>query len=170
MDSAHLGAGPDFVLVARRNNSLSRAGRHRVFGSLVIVLLVVSLAFALHGAWLVLPFAGAEILVLYLAVRAVERHAGDFESVSISHDRVVLERWESGRVSRAEFSRYWAQVVFVPSSADGHALLAVRSHGRQVRFGRHLTDEQRREAARTLKQQLSAHLHWNQALESGESK
>jgi uncharacterized membrane protein len=170
MDSAHLGAAPDFVLLARRNNSLSRASRHRVFGSLVIVSLVISLGFALHGACLVLPFAGAEVLVLYLAFRAVERHAGDFEIVSIRGDRLVLERWESGRVSRAEFSRYWAQVVFEPSGADGHALLAVRSHGRQVRFGRHLTDEQRREAARTLKQQLNGTRHWNQALESGESK
>jgi uncharacterized membrane protein len=170
MDSAHTGAAPGFVLVARRNNSLSRAGRYRVFGSLVIVSLGISLTFALHGAWPVVPFAGAEMLVLYLAFRAVERHARDFESVSVSGDRVVLERWESGRVSRAEFSRYWAQVVFEPSSAGGHALLAVRSHGRQVQFGRHLTDEQRREAARTLKHQLSRHAHSSQALESGGSK
>lgn len=176
MDSAHPGPTPGFVLVARRNNSLSSAGRQWVFGSLVAFSLVISLAFASHGAWLVLPFAGAEMLVLYLAFRAIERHAGDFESVSVTGDRVVMERWESGRVSRDEFSRYWAQVVFEPSRAGGHALLAVRSHGRQVEFGRHLTEVQRREVARTLRRQLGSSRTYysnqgytNQALESGET-
>jgi uncharacterized membrane protein len=143
-----------YLLVSRRNNSLSSTGRSLVLGSFVLVSLAIALPFAFHGAWLILPFAGAEMVLLYLAFRAVERHAGDFENISISGHRVVVERCESGRVSRHEFNRYWAQVVFEPQ-AGREDLLALRSHGRLVEVGRHLTHEQRREVARALKRHLS---------------
>src|SRR5688572_3556515 len=103
-----------FVLVSRRNNSLSPRGRKVVLGSFIVIALAISLAFALHGAWLILPFAGAEVAVVYLAFRAIAQHAGDFESISISGERVLIERSERGRVDRHEFSRYWARVVFAP--------------------------------------------------------
>jgi uncharacterized membrane protein len=144
-----------YLLVSRRNNSLSSTGKSLVLGSFVLISLAISLPFAFHGAWLILPFAGAQMAVLYLAFRAVERHAGDFESISISGDRLVVERSETGRVSRHEFNRCWAQVVFEPGAPGGGEVLALRSHGRLVELGRHLTHEQRREVARTLKQHLS---------------
>ena len=145
----------EFLLIARRNNSLSSAGRAVVLGSLVALSLAISLAFAVQGAWLVLPFAGAEMFVLFLAFRFIERHAGDFESIAIKDDRVLIERWEIGRVSRYEFNRYWAQVVVSHSASAGKSvLLALRSHGRQVEFGRHLTEDQRDALARKLRQQL----------------
>jgi uncharacterized membrane protein len=154
MDLAQAEDARSFVLVARRNNSLSPTGRKLVLGSLFAIILAISLAFALHGAWLILPFAGAELAVLYLAFRVIARHAGDFESISISGDRVLVERWVLGRVDRHELSRYWARVVFEPSVPGRGDVLSLRSHGRQVEFGRHLTDEQRREVARTLRQEL----------------
>jgi uncharacterized membrane protein len=143
-----------FLLVARRNSSLSPRGRRIVLGSFVAIALAISLVFAFHGAWLILPFTGAELIVLYLAFRVMERHAGDYESIAINGDRVLIEQWERGRVERHEFSRYWARVVYAPSVAGRGDLLAVRSHGRQVEFGRHLTEDQRREVARTLKHEL----------------
>jgi uncharacterized membrane protein len=144
----------EFLLIARRNNSLSSAARAVVLGSLVALSLAISLAFAVQGAWLVLPFAGAEMFVLFLAFRFIERHAGDFESIAIKDDRVLVERWETGRVSRYEFNRYWAQVVVSHSASAGKSILALRSHGREVEFGQHLTEEQRDALARRLRQQL----------------
>lgn len=155
MQVANAGESDGFTLVARRNNSLSSAGRTLVVGSLATISLVISLAFALRGAWMILPFAGLEILVVYLAFRCFERHAGDFESLSIQDDRVLIVRRERGAVSRHEFNRYWAQVVLQPSRWGRQAVLALRSHGRQVEFGRHLTEEQRVEAARTIRARLT---------------
>jgi len=154
MDRAYDEEPHSFVLVSRHNNSLSSTGRTAVFGSFVLVSLAISLAFALHGAWMILPFAGAEMAVLYLAFRAIGRRAGDYESISISGDRVFIERWETGRTTRFEFNRFWAQVVVQQGRAGGVESLAVRSHGREVEFGRHLTPEKRAEVARTLKDRL----------------
>jgi len=154
MDCTDAGERGEFLLVARRNNSLSSTGRALVFGSLVALSLAISLAFAFQGAWFILPFAGAEMVVLFLAFRLIERHAGDFESIAIRGERVVVERWETGRVSRYEFNRHWAQVVVNQSVPHGNSVLALRSHGREVEFGRHLTDQQRDALAQTLRLQL----------------
>jgi len=144
----------EFLLIARRNNSLSATGRALVLGSLVLITLAISLAFALFGAWLVLPFAGAEVGVLCIAFRCMQRQAADFESLAIKGDRVLVERWDRGKMSRYELNRYWAQVVLHRGAAPGRSVLALRSHGREIEFGRHLTEEQRHALARTLRRQL----------------
>lgn len=157
MDCTDAGEPSEFFLIARRNNSLSSAGRAIVLGSLLVACLAISLAFAFNGAWLVLPFAGAEMLVLFLAFRFMERHAGDFESIAIKGDRVLVERWETGRVSRYELNRHWAQVVVHREGVTGRVSLGLRSHGKEVEFGTHLTEEQREAAVRALTQQLRNH-------------
>jgi len=157
MECVDAGESGGFVLIARRNSSLTRGGRNFVVGSLVSISAIISLGFACLGAWMVLPFAGAEMLVVYWAFRYIARHAGDFESISIDGGSVTIERWEMGRVSRFEFNRYWARLVMQPAARDGRDTLALRSHGRQVEFGRHLTQEQRREAARAIKARLNVH-------------
>ena len=85
------------TIVARRNNSLSTGGRRLVVGFLAAVVLAISLGFAFAGAWVVFPFGGLDVLLLYLAFRYMERHAGDYERVSIDGDKVVVELGQSGR-------------------------------------------------------------------------
>src|SRR5262245_46363084 len=97
-----------FSLVAKRNNSLSSTGRLLVFAFIFVVSVGIALAFALLGAWPILPFAGLEMLVLYLAFRYVDRHAGDYERIAISGGRVEVEFFQGGRTQRHEFHRTWA--------------------------------------------------------------
>ena len=92
--------------------------------------------------------------VLFLAFRHMERHAGDFESIAIEGEQVLVERWEVGKVSRYAFNRYWAQVVLRHPGPTGKTTLALRSHGREVEFGQHLTELQREALAHTLRQHL----------------
>ena len=80
----------EFSLVARRNNSLSSTGRLLVFAFIFVVSVGIAAAFAYFGAWLILPFAGLEMLVLYLAFRYIERHAADCELIEIDGDRLAL--------------------------------------------------------------------------------
>jgi uncharacterized membrane protein len=142
----------DYLLVARRNNSLSRSERRAVLCFIGAVSLAIALGFAAFGAWLVLPFAGLEILVLYLAFRVIDKHAEDYECLKIDGDRVRVEVVEGGRVRRMEFDRHWAQVV-LRESAGSHSL-AVRSHGREIELGRHLTDTERARIGRELRRHL----------------
>jgi len=151
MECVTAGKTAHFVLTARRNNSLSSSGRLLVFGFILAVSLGIALAFAwVLGAWLILPFTGVEMLVLYLAFRHVELHSGDYERVAIEGDKLNVEVLDGGRMSRRELNRGWAQVV---CAADGRDL-ALRSHGSEFRIGRHITEEQRLAMARNLRRVL----------------
>jgi len=140
----------EFERVARRNNSLSSTGRLLVFAFLFVVSVGIACAFAALGAWLILPFTGLEMLVLYWAFRTIDRHAADCERIAIAGDKVTVELYEAGRAQSHEFNRCWAQLAVSP---DG-GRLALRSHGREVEIGRHLSDEQRLALARELGRQL----------------
>src|SRR5690349_940898 len=117
------------TIVARRNNSLSTGGRRLVLGFLAAIVLAISLGFAVTGAWLVFPFGGLDVLLLYLAFRYMERHAGDYESMSIGGDKVVIERSQRGRTRRQEFNRHWVQAEYAAPSGGEGGKLVLRSHG-----------------------------------------
>jgi uncharacterized membrane protein len=92
--------------------------------------------------------------VLFLAFRYVEQHSGDFESIALKGESVLVEKWRLGAVSRYEFNRCWAQVILHRTGPAGRTTLALRSHGREVEFGQHLSEDQTEAVAQTLKQQL----------------
>jgi uncharacterized membrane protein len=141
----------DYVYTARRNNSLSSSGRLFVFSFILTVSLGIALAFSvLLGAWPIMPFAGLEMLVLYLAFRYMDRHAGDFERITIQGDNIAVEVQEGRHVMRLELNRYWAQVV---CEANG-SRLALRSHGREIEVGKHLCETERADVARELAREL----------------
>ena len=121
-----------------------------VFAALALLVLAIGAGFAALGAWLILPFAGLEMGVLYWAFRTIERRSRDYELIEIDDNQVRVERFESGSTSREAFSRYWARVVV---SRDG-SRLALRSHGRELEIGRVLSDAQRLQLATALERRL----------------
>ncbi len=155
MQGTQISGSGEFFLIARPNNSLSVEGRALVLGSLLFLSLAISVAFAFYGAWLVLPFTGVEMAVLVVAFAYMQRHAADYESIAIDGDRVLIERWETGSNRRYEFNRHWAQVVIHRERAAGSTVVALRSHGREIEFGQHLTEPQKLAVAQTLRQQFS---------------
>ncbi len=144
----------EYCLIARRNHSLSSTGRQLILASIFVVFLAICLAFATIGAWLVLPFAGLELVAVYWAFRCMERRAADFESIVISGDRLVIERREQGRTSRFECNRYWAQVRWNPARRGRRGFLVIQSHGREVEFGRHLPEDKLRALVAHVRYQI----------------
>ena len=145
------GEAAEYVYTARRNNSLSSSGRRLVFAFILTVSFGIAAAFSMVlGAWPILPFAGVEMAVLYVAFRYIDRHAGDYERITIRGDSVAVEVRDGTDIASFELSRYWAQVVCEHAGAR----LALRSHGREIEVGRHLCDEQRLEMARGLAREL----------------
>ena len=145
------GKAAEYVYIARRNNSLSSSGRRLVFAFILTVSFGIAAAFSMVlGAWPILPFAGVEMAVLYVAFRYIDRHAGDYERITIRGDSVAVEVRDGTDIASFELSRYWAQVVCEHEGAR----LALRSHGREIEVGRHLCDEQRLEMARGLAREL----------------
>lgn len=151
MDRVAGGETAEFVYTARRNNSLSSSGRLLVFGFILFVSLGIAAAFALvFGAWPILPFAGIEMGVLYLAFRYIDAHAADYERITIRGDAVAVEVREGAQIRSFQMNRCWARVV-----CDGEgARVALRSHGREVEVGRHLCAGERARVAGELAREL----------------
>jgi uncharacterized membrane protein len=144
---------PGYVYILRRNNSLSSSERLLVFGFILAVSMGIAAGFAMIcGAWPILPFAGIEMLVLYAAFHYVDRHAADYERITIRGNTVSIEVHEGNRIVRQEMNRYWARVVF---AFDG-SRVALRSHGREFEIGRHLCQTKRADMARELERELRA--------------
>ncbi len=145
------GETAEYVYTARRNNSLSTPGRQLVFGLILAVSVGIAGGFSLlFGAWPIMPFAGLEMAVLYIAFRYMDRHAADYEQITIRGGSVAIEVHEGTKVRRLELNRYWASVV-----CDAHGgRLALRSHGREVEIGRHLCEERRLQMALELRREL----------------
>lgn len=144
----------DFEVIVRPNCSLSPRGTLYVVVSIAIYSFFIGLGFALMGAWLVLPFAGLEVLAIAYAFYLVYCHSGDYESITIKDDTLCIEKHSYQHNSQIVFNRYWARVLLrkLPS---GDQTLFLRSHDREVEFGsRFMSSEQRLLLAEQLKKRV----------------
>jgi uncharacterized membrane protein len=149
-------AEPEFCVVSRRNDSLGSRWRWRAYASLCIVSFGLALGFAALGAWMVLPYSALEMAVLYLAFRWIERHAADWERVSVCGDRVIVERERAGMRTRREFNRYWARVEVEEGAFNHPPRLKLWFAGQGMPFGDALSTVERAIVARDLRRALAA--------------
>ena len=154
-DIPPLPAEPEFCVTSRRNDSLGSRWRWRLFASLVVVSFGFALAFAAFGAWLVLPYSALEMVVLYVAFLWIERHASDWERISVAGDRVMIERQRSGVLVKYEFNRYWTRVEVADEGLARTPRLRLRSAGTCVAVGEELSATERMSLARDLRRVLA---------------
>ncbi len=143
-----------FVFQSRPNLSLTRPQERLVFWSLAVLCFATASGFAWLGYWLILPFAGLEIGLLGWAFRVLRSREGDYESLVIEGDVVVLE-WHCGnRGERREMNRQWARVVCNCRTPGRNCRLSLCSHGRATEVGQYLSDEARLKLAASLRSRL----------------
>ncbi|MEO8739977.1 MAG: DUF2244 domain-containing protein [Casimicrobiaceae bacterium] len=152
---ANPAADLQYSVIARRNDSLGSRGRWLIFTALCAVSLGLALAFAAFGAWLVLPYSVLEMGVLFLAFWFFERHAGDWESLTVDGDRVVVERQRCGVASRQEFNRFWTRLEWEPDRFGQPSQLAVCHGMTRLRFGADLAADARAAIAKDLRRALA---------------
>ena len=154
-DIPPLPAEPEFCVVSRRNDSLGSRWRWRLFASLCAVSFGLALAFAAFGAWLVLPYSALEMLVLYVAFRWIDRHATDWERVTVAGDRVTVERERGGVLARHEFNRFWTRVELQVDGFGRSPRLELRFAGKSIAVGEELSAPERARLARDLRRALA---------------
>ena len=137
----------------RPNQSLSWRQAIQVYAAIAIVCLGIGIAFALHGFWTVLPFAGLEILVLGAAFYMCLTRSQIREVVSVNASTVAVEKGRQTPEERWECPRAWAQVrLEKPHISWYPSRLAIAFQGRQVELGAFLNEEERRALAAELQQ------------------
>ncbi|MEN8802150.1 MAG: DUF2244 domain-containing protein [Thiogranum sp.] len=139
----------------RPNCSLSWRGVVRFYIGMVAVSFSIATAFALQGVWLILPFAGLEMLVLGAALYIVARRGCCWQTVLIHGDHIEIVKHDLNSDRQQTFKRAWAQVKLEQARIKGYpSRLTIRSHGRAVEIGSYLADKERENLALELRQAM----------------
>lgn len=143
----------DFSLTVKRNCSISPQTLLWLLFATVLLSFGIAIGFALLGAWLVLPFAGVEMIALAVALYVNGKHAADYEriqrvggtlTVEVSNaDCVAVHRFEASRVR-----------VFADEMRNGLRIILVERE-RELEVGRHLDAPARRGLAALLRARLA---------------
>lgn len=137
--------------------SLSVRGAAVFFGVVCAATLGIAGTATLLGFWPVLPFAGAEMLLLGWALRANMQRRFEHETIDVSEAEVIVEQWQYSahgvNPRRFVFPRHWARVkIRRPQSPLHRGQLVIESHGRAREVGKFLTEEERLQLAVELRQ------------------
>jgi uncharacterized membrane protein len=142
-----------FSLTLKRNCSMSPAGLAGAFAALALLAIAIGIAFALAGAWLVLPFAGLEALLLGVAFLLTARHATDYERIELACGPLSVEVGEAAGTKRYELEARGASVRLEKNEGYGARLL-LSAPRQELEIGRHLDAEARLELAAELAKRL----------------
>jgi uncharacterized membrane protein len=137
--------------LSKRNCALSPRQLAAWFVSLSVLSLSIAGAFALYGAWVVVPFSVVEIGGLALAFVFFGRHAGDFEAIEASRGRVILERSEGTKLSREVHHCPWVRIEYEGRPRSPVWLVLA---GKKIAVGRFVPDHKKAQFAKELRQVL----------------
>lgn len=140
-----------FRVVLKRNCSISPRGLLLAFALLAALALGIAAAFAALGAWLILPFAGLELLLLGAAFWLTARHAADYERLERARDRLTVDVSEGERLRSYEFD---ARRLRVRLGESGRVLLDAPQA--RLEIGRHLDAASRAGFAAELGKRLQS--------------
>ncbi|MBD3670314.1 MAG: DUF2244 domain-containing protein [Gammaproteobacteria bacterium] len=144
-----LGGGCRFVI--RPNHSLSWRELLVFFYICLSVSLTISIAFLLMGAWLILPFSGLEMILLFAGLYTVaKRCSRDCEWITVREDEVQTVVFTGKNKTTNSFSRHWVKLRLEEQDKWYTSQLLIGSHGRFVEIGTQLAHNDKRELFREL--------------------
>lgn len=127
--------------VLRRNCAMSPQQLLRVFLAIGLTSLAVSTAWALTGAWVVLPFMCLELLALAVAFLVYARHATDHERITLDPVKVSVEVVRGDRSDRQEIPREWLRCRLAEGRSD---LVRIFNRQKELEVGRFVNQANRK--------------------------
>lgn len=121
--------------VFKPNCSLTPRQLAGFYLSIVFVTLGISAGFCLFGLWIVLPFAGIELLAVGIALLVYARHAGDYERIELRGRELKVIVVRGSREYAVCFNPGWTRVS-LPRPGE---LLRLESGSSWVAVGRYVT-------------------------------
>ena len=140
----------------RRQFATCRQVRVAVLAAVV----TISFSFALFlwwfvGAWMILPFAGLEVICVAIAFGWLELAADDRDCVEVTENRVKIVRFRRLRSQHFEFNRGWLSTELKRDPIGGLRGVTLRQSGRSVELLEFLPVSEQHQALRELRIALS---------------
>lgn len=149
-----LSTGETLFLI-RPNGALDWSGMKGLFGALALALILVAAYFASLGAWLVLPFAGLEILLIGAGIYANARWSAWREVIEIKGNDLRISWGRRSPTEVLELPRHWTRVSLSQDPRGWYpSRLLLLCHGRSYEVGRVLVESERLQLAADLGSRL----------------
>jgi uncharacterized membrane protein len=140
-----------FRAVLTPHRSLGPTGFVVLMAALAGISFATGIAFLLIGAWPVLGFFGLDVALVYIAFKLNYRSGRLYETVELTPAKLTWTRVHpSGRREQFDCNPYWARVN-LREWPDGRTDLRLITQGKELVFGRFLTDDERRQFASALR-------------------
>ena len=140
------------TIVLKPNNSASWRVNSRLVASLALLAGAISLGFLWLGLWLVLPFSGLEVLLVYAALYLCVSNNNRTEVITFERDRVIVERGRRFVEHKNEYQRAWSTIFVRQPDFRGHLKkIFIRSYGKEDELGAFLNKNDREQLIRALK-------------------
>lgn len=125
--------------------------------SLAILSLGIAIVFAIQGLWIILPFAGAEILALAGAHYWISVKTRECEVISIDENCVRIESGRDRAIKSHELQTAWTSVMlYPPAPPTQHGRLVMRSKGKEYEVGAFLNEDERKSLASSIRTALNS--------------
>jgi len=144
---------PPYIHHSVPNRSLGPTGRRIFLALMAGTTLGIGMLAVVVGAWPVMPFAGAEVALVFFAFHLVRLHDADFERLEIGPHEVRVESRDAESLTRFVAHRPWARVIVRERGA--RCTLGLAYAGRTVQLGRLMSDEGRRKLAEELRGRIA---------------
>ncbi|MFK7993044.1 MAG: DUF2244 domain-containing protein [Granulosicoccus sp.] len=143
-------------LIVTANQSMSWKANLYLAASLGFICMGVAIAMATFGLWMVIPFAGLEVIFivvcLYLTLKRLSRQ----EVITIDNEAITLEWGYNCPDVVVNLPRRWSQLSYqCKDSVFEVGDLSLRAHGKSYALGRCLNREEKKALHGELQTALS---------------
>ena len=132
-------------LIVTANQSMSWKANLYLAASLGVICMGIAIAMATFGLWMVIPFAGLEVIFivacLYMTLKRLSRQ----EVITVDNDAIKLEWGYNQPDTVVNLPRRWSRLSYrCTDSVFEVGELSVAAHGRRYALGKCLNKEEKK--------------------------
>ena len=134
-----------FRLTLKPNRSISWRGNMLFLALISTPILIIAFGFLYIGAPIILPFAGLEILIVLYASYYVYQKTNKQEIITISPEKLIIEKGKFRPETSIEFIREGAYVFVEKAKHPWYPIhIVISSKGERVPVGDFLTEDDKK--------------------------
>ena len=154
------------VLLLKRNCSFTPKQVGQFYLSMVLFSSVIASYFYWQGAWMIIPFACIELLVLGIALLIYSRHATDYEKITIKDGMMHIEIVNGSKKIEKQWPLLWLRIRTPIFSKDTKVskdpknnFVTIEHADESIFVGSHTLREKRKELADKIRRARELGLH-----------
>ncbi|MGD8925636.1 MAG: DUF2244 domain-containing protein [Thioalkalispiraceae bacterium] len=118
--------------------------------------LVIAASFAAIGLWMILPFAGMEVLALLVLMYRVSKKCYQKEVIRLNKESITVEQGQHFPRFRWHSDLFWTRLIVQSSEHPWHSdKLILRGRRDQIEIGAFLNEQEKHDLVRQLRSYVS---------------